>query len=384
MRALFSCVSTYGHFLPLVPLARAFADEGHDVAFATAEEFRSDVETLGLQFLPAGLGVAEVEARYEPYRQRLKQIPPHERRPFSFRWRMGAVEAPPKLGELRDVAAAWAPDLVIHESADLAAPVVAASLEVASAHHSFGRLVPRNAWEAAAEETVGLWEQVGLEPEPFCGAFRGPYLDICPPSFQSEPLPDGAHSQLLRPTFPADPMEQPPSWLERLPDRPTVYVTLGTIFNDLSTFRLLLDALADLDCNVVATVGRDNDPAELGPLPANAIVERYVSQSFILPRAAAAVGHGGSGSTLAALAAGLPLLILPHGADQFENAGQALTLGAARMLMLGELNEEAVHEAVVALLEDGSYRAAARGVAAEIASMPSPAEVVPLLLGEPS
>lgn len=380
MRVLFSCVATYGHFLPLVPLARAFADEGHDVAFATAEDFRNDVESLGLELLPAGFGVAELQARYAPYRQRLQQMPPHERRPLAFRWRFGRIEAPSKLGELRDVAAAWVPDLVVHESADLAAPIVAASLELPSAHHSFGRLVPRTAWEAAAEETVGLWEQMGLEPEPLCGAFRGPYLDICPPSFQSEPLPEGARSQILRPTFPAEPAEPPPPWLERLPDRPTVYVTLGTIFNDLAVFRLLLDALADVDCTVVATVGRDNDPASLGVLPDNAIVERYVSQSLILPRAAATVGHGGSGSTLAALAAGLPLLLVPQGADQFENAAQARTLGAARVLMPGELTEEAVHEAVVALLEDPSYGAAARGVAAEIATMPTPAEVVPRLL----
>lgn len=222
---------------------------------------------------------------------------------------------------------------------------------------------------------------MGLEPEPLCGAFRGLYLDICPPSFQSEPFPEGAGKQPLRPTFPAEPAEQQPPWLDRMPDRPTVYVTLGTAFNDLSIFRLLLDALADVDCNVVATVGRDNDPAALGVPPGNAIVERYVSQSLVLPRAAATVGHGGSGSTLAALAEGLPMLLLPQGADQFENAGQARAIGAARVLMPGELTEDAVRAAVTTLLEDLSYGAAAQALAAEIAAMPDPREVVARLGG---
>ena len=60
----------------------------------------------------------------------------------------------------------------------------------------------------------------------------------------------------LRPTYPPDPGERLPDWVEGLDERPLVYVTLGTIFNDLSVFRVLLDALADADCNVVATIGR--------------------------------------------------------------------------------------------------------------------------------
>lgn len=194
MRVLFSCTAGSGHFLPLVPLAQAFADDGHDVAFASAEDLRSRVEALGLELLPAGIGAAEIEVRHAPYRERLQQLPPHERRPFAFRWRFGTIDAPAKLDELRAAAGSWAPDLVVHESADLAAPIVAASFELPTAHHSFGRLVPHSAWEAAAEETAGLWERVGLVPEELCGAFRGPYLDICPPSFQSEPLPEGARS----------------------------------------------------------------------------------------------------------------------------------------------------------------------------------------------
>jgi MGT family glycosyltransferase len=185
----------------------------------------------------------------------------------------------------------------------------------------------------------------------------------------------------VRPLFPAGAAEKAPAWIDRLPDRPTIYVTLGTVRNPLSIFRVLLAALAKVDCNVLATVGPDNDPAALEPLPENAIVERYVPQSFLLPHSSAVIAHGGSGSILAAFAEGLPTLLVPQGADQFENAAQCAALGAGLVLMPGEVNEEAVRAAVVALLEEPSYRKSAAVLAAEIAAMPHPRELVPMLAG---
>ena len=128
------------------------------------------------------------------------------------------------------------------------------------------------------------------------------------------------------------------------------------------------------------TIGRNNDPAELGPLPANVVVERYVPQADVLPFCDVAVGHGGSGSTLGALAHGLPMLLLPHGADQFENAQACAVLGVARVLMPDALTAEGVASAVRALLAEPAPRAAADQVAREIAAMSTPQEVVAALL----
>jgi MGT family glycosyltransferase len=159
-----------------------------------------------------------------------------------------------------------------------------------------------------------------------------------------------------------------------------VYVTLGTVHNVLPVFRLLLEAFATVDCNVIATIGRNNDPADLAPIPANARVERYISQALLLPHASVVVSHGGSGSTLAALAYGLPILFVPQGADQFENAAQVQALGAGTRLDPNELTVEAARSALELLLCDVSYRANAQKVAAEIAAMPEPWAVVPLLV----
>ena len=83
--------------------------------------------------------------------------------------------------------------------------------------------------------------------------------------------------------------------------------------------------------------GRDGDPASLAPWPANATVERFVPQVDVLPHCSVVVSHGGSGTTYGALAHGLPLLMLPHAADQFDNVAAARAAGVANTLMPHEI-----------------------------------------------
>jgi UDP:flavonoid glycosyltransferase YjiC (YdhE family) len=378
VRVLFSCSIGDGHLLPLVPLAEAFAARGDEVAFATAEAYRERVEASGFTLLRAGYEPAELEELHAPYRAKLEELPFGERRPWAFTWRFGLLSAPAKLPDLLDAAAQWQPDLVVHESADLAAPIVAAAGGIPSAHHGFGRIIPREILELAGRETEALWRTAGVEPEPFAGVYRGAFVDICPPRIQGEAPPAGVRVEPSQPCPP--PRNGPkPAWLAELPDRPIVYVTLGTVFNAPEKFRAVLTALAELDCNVVATIGSNRDPSVLGPLPANAVVRQYVPQAEILPHVAVAVGHGGSGSTLGALAHGVPLLLLPAGADQFENAAACRDAGVARVLLPDALDVDGIRAAVEALLSDPSYRAAAEEVAAEIAARPSAPEVAAAL-----
>ena len=98
--------------------------------------------------------------------------------------------------------------------------------------------------------------------------------------------------------------------------------------------------------------------------------------SAVLPRCDAVLCHAGTGTTLAALAAGLPLVLVPQGADQFDNARACQRAGAARVLLPDQVTPAAVGEAVSTVLrQDSSERAAALLLATEIAAMPSAAEV---------
>ena len=260
----------------------------------------------------------------------------------------------------------------MHESADLAAPLVAAERGLPAVNHSFGRPIPIACLAPAATAFAPHWEAAGLEPDPLAGAYRGVLLDLWPTALGADPPPPGAMVERMRPATATPP-------IVRTGSRPLVYVTLGTTFNDPGLFRTIFEGLADLECDVLATLGEDADPAAVGPVPANVRLERFVPQAEILPGCSLAISHGGSGSTLGALAHGLPLLLLPRGADQFENAQACAVAGVGRVLTPPEVSAGRIAEAVSTLLADPACTARARAVAAEIAEMPSPAEAAETL-----
>lgn len=205
---------------------------------------------------------------------------------------------------------------------------------------------------------------------------------ICPPSFRSTAIAEaGAPHRLVRPVpFDAVPGETLPAWGDELPRRPIVYVTLGALDNDApGVFEAALEGVREEPVNVVLTIGPGREPHELGPPPPNAHVERYVPQSLLLPRCDVVVTHGGSGTTLAALGHGLPLLVLPRGANQFSNADRCVALGVGLRLLPDEVDAASIRHGVRDLLDQPRYRQRAVAMAGEIARMPPPAAAVPFL-----
>ena len=131
---------------------------------------------------------------------------------------------------------------------------------------------------------------------------------------------------------------------------------------------------------MLLTVGGDADLAALGPLPANAQVEPWLAQDDVLVPRRRGLGHGGYGTTLGALAHGVPLALLPlFAGDQWRNARRVAQLGRGTVLEDGErLAMEAPGPAVMAavpgaverVLTEPRFRRTARRVGADIAALP--------------
>ena len=124
------------------------------------------------------------------------------------------------------------------------------------------------------------------------------------------------------------------------PDLPLVYVTFGSVTGSLghfdSVFRDALDGLAGLDARVLMTVGRRIDPDDLAPWPANARVEQWLPQGDVLANAAAMIGHGGFGTTMGALVAGVPQVVVPiFTFDQVVNGAHVAAVGAGIAVPIG-------------------------------------------------
>lgn len=161
-------------------------------------------------------------------------------------------------------------------------------------------------------------------------------------------------------------------WLASRSNQPTVYFTLGTVFNNEcgDLFSRVITGLRDLPINLFVTVGRDIDPTELGLQPANVQIAQYIPQTELLPYCSLVVSHGGSGSVMGALAYGLPLVVIPMGGDQPLNAARCEALGLGRVLDAVRCTSNDARDAVSAVLEDSRFRHAAMGLRDEIDALP--------------
>jgi MGT family glycosyltransferase len=228
-----------------------------------------------------------------------------------------------------------------------------------------------------------LRASVDLPPDPeLLTLYRYLLLVTSPPSFLDgdAALPPTAHA--LRPVaFDQSGDERLPDWVERLPlGRPTVYATMGTVVNrSPGVLEAMLTGLREEPITVIMTTGRDRDPAAFGSQPPNVHLERYIPQSLLFPHCDLVVTHGGTGTVIAALGHGLPMVFLPIAADQPDNARRCTELGAAQTIASDQRTPDAIRNAVRAVLTDPKYRENAKHLRDEIESMPGPEQAATLL-----
>ena len=356
----------------MVPVARALVAAGHDVAVASGAVVGAEAARIGLQHFAAGPDQMSADERRVVFPE-IEGLSPDQIRPFFFERVFADYELPPRARDLENIVDDWRPDLLIHEVAELAGPLVAAARELAYATHSYSVVLGDDGVTAAAAGARRHWQAAGLAPHSRAGLWEHLYLDVCPPSLQQHPPGGAPVVQLVRPG-----QRTPPG----VPtSRPLVYVTLGTVYSRTDVFQTIIDGLANEPVDVIVTVGSRGDPAAFGTPPDNVRVERFVPQDEILPACAAVITHGGAGSMLGALTFGCPILFVPQGADQFTNAERAVSAGAGLRLVPGDVSPGAVRASLRRLLDEPGFAVGARRISDEIADMPpAPASVAALEL----
>jgi UDP:flavonoid glycosyltransferase YjiC (YdhE family) len=371
MRVLCTSTPMDGVVIPLLPIAQALRERGHEVMIAVGPDVQARVEESG--FTPTVIGPSAMEAAMRAFGDPAVGGPGVADAVFAAAM-FGGVFAPELLPELRRIADGFAPDAVVHPPVEFAAPILATERGIPATTYGFGQVLPADMVAASAERVAPLWEASGLAADPYAGVYLDCYLDPCPPSMRLGGVAPARVVQAIRPEIAGGDSDVLPPEIMALGERPVLYISLGTVplFNQLTTFNVLLDAIVAEDLDLVVTIGPNNDPAALAELPANVHTYRWLPLRPLLDRCDAVVCHGGSGTTLAALHAGLPLVIVPQGADQFENAIACEKSGTARVLRPDDVESAAIRDAVLAVIAtQSSERSAARAVAAEIAAMPA-------------
>ena len=379
MRVVVSSTGGVGHVNPLIPLVHAMRDRGDDVLVVAAEPGVARVRAAGIPVVEAGMPARAAQAELVARWPEVLTIPGPEKPTFIFPRLFGAIAAPHLHPALRDAAREWRADLLVHDAAELAAPLVAAELGIPSACHSFGLAIPGWRVQLAADFVEPLWHAAGLQPRPFGGCYDHLYIDVYPPSMQPDDLSHIGRIVRRRPegdvALPAECLPEPLAD-DRARDsrRRFVYVTFGTVHNRDPAFVAAVHGVARLDATVLVTTGADCDVGAFGELPRHVHVHEYVAQRLVLPHASAVVSHAGSGTVLATLGHGVPQLCVPRAADQYRNA-EAVDAAGAGLQIIDEVTPARVEDDVRRLLDDDTFRSSAARIAAEIASMPSSEDV---------
>ncbi|WP_158890391.1 activator-dependent family glycosyltransferase [Amycolatopsis anabasis] len=413
MRVLFTTYSEETLLQAMVPLAWAFRAAGHEVRVTCQPQLADTATAAGLTAVPVGRDHriwTLLRHAPEEYRITRKGSPPPfdavEKNPADIRWEdlvsgyrniltgWFKMANHPMLGDVIAFARHWRPDLVLWDPVTYAGPVAAKAVGAAHGRVLWGldmfgrtrdhflrlkRERPAGDREDPLADWLGSWAAaVGAEftEHMASGQFT---VDQFPDSLRLEA---DLHYEPMR-YVPYNGTAVVPPWLWARPERPRIALTLGiTATQRLGGYAVsiqdILDALSDLDAEVVATLP-DSERGKLARIPANARIVPFVPLHALIPTCSVVIHHAGFGSVNTTVSYGVPQLALPEHFDQPPLARRITAEGAGLTMHSSEATGAAVRDRVVRLLAEPSFRENAERLRAEVLALPAPSELVPRL-----
>jgi UDP:flavonoid glycosyltransferase YjiC (YdhE family) len=391
MRVLFSTTAGTGHFGPLIPVARVCQAAGHTVAVAAPARFAEAVTGAAFDHLPFADPSPELRGKVF---NRAPQLTFEEMNRLVLAEVFARLDAQAALPTLSEIMIDWRPDLVVREPCEFGSLVAAESVGIPQLQVAImtGRIGP-GILGVVRESLAELSTMAGLLPERAAGVLlQADSLTSVPEALDSgdlmlggaeaeEAVSDRGRMWRFRTDTPVKP-RLPATWGD--PADPLIYVSYGSVTARQPEFAPIYDAtlrtLADLPARVLMTTGRGFDVGELEPIPPNTHVEQWWPQEAVMGAAAAVVGHGGFGTTMAAVAAGVPQVVVPLFAfDQSVHARRVAEVNAGIQLTGGVAAVADIPAALRRVLDEPAFAEGARAMAAEIAALPDIAECLPLL-----
>jgi glycosyltransferase (activator-dependent family) len=413
MRILFLTCPSKTHLYAMVPLAWALQTAGHEVRVASqldAANFSADnIAHTGLPAVaigddldvsamvsaasaappPPAPGPAEPRRR-QTQREYAAEDPYAELDGLAREHFTGFNPDSVIDGAVR-YARRWRPDLVIWDAMTMAyaGPVAARAAGAAHARFVFGTDALQQLRAAAPqrdpvrEAVQPILERYGLayDEQTLSGQWS---INAMPPwTWQ----PAGMHYLWMRPA-PFNGPSAVPDWLLDEPERKRVCITLGLSFRELdagASASDLLEAVADLDAEVIITLGRDQ-VAALPSLPANVRPVDFVPLTALLPTCSAVVHHGGYGTFISALQNGVPQLVVPgkFGSDKWWGPlamADALEEHGAGLYVSDpdRLTPDVLRDKLLRVLKDPSFGRNAARLRKWSDELPTPNDIVPAI-----
>ena len=376
MRMLAAASGGEGHLGPLLPFVRAARDAGDDVLLVVPPALEDTARSTGCAVhVTDAPDAAEVRRVRQTMASGDRATRVHAAEVELF----GRLNTMAALPAMEAAVASFRPDLILREPCDYASAVVATRQGIRTAQVGIS---PGTADVSGLRLAAEVVEP--LAPGLLAAVESAPYLTRFPVA------EDTGFADTRRYGFPGarrgvgGAVES-----RRASGAPLVWLTMGTVNSSFDesrgTWDAILAAVADLPVRAVASTGRGGPPLAAPP---NVEVVEWVELADILGRADAVVCHGGSGTTLAALAAGLPLVVVPLIADQPANGALVESLGAGivvapaaseRIRGLTAADVPRLRQAIARVVEDVRYREAAGRVARLSQGLPTAREAMDAL-----
>ncbi|WP_394618123.1 macrolide family glycosyltransferase [Lentzea sp. JNUCC 0626] len=336
MGILFVTLAGHGHVTPTLAVVAELAARGAEVEYATGADHAEAV---------TGAGARWVELPALPAFRPVTANPIDEWFPHYFR--AMAATYPVLLDHCRSSK----PDLIVYDSTNWPARLIARALGIqavrtvphtaSNAHYnlmdaSVAQYVADDLAEFVSSHDVDLDIPSTIEAPEACS------IVFVPREFQphAETFDDSFH--FVGPVLGERAAEE---WRPRRDDVPLVFVSLGSVMSDAGFYQACLDQFADGAWQVAMTA-RDVEGTE------HVDVRPWFPQPAVLKHARAFISHGGMNSTMEALHAGVPLVVVPQTPEQAANADRVVELG------LGErIDDHAdLRAAVDRVSSDGTIR----------------------------
>ena len=369
-------VPTTGHVDPSIPLTAELVSRGHTVDYYLTEGYRHRVEAAGATFHPTpGIGedyFDEVSRRFNPFRLATQLL-------------TTTYEILPGLSKQL---AEEKPDVVVFDSmcpwgylaANLTGIPAISSMSLLNVPPSYlpktGELftalkqIPRFlSWIRPYRGAIRRLEvKYPVKfPDLYTVINRPGDLTINYTSASIHPEADrlGPGFLFVGPAIPAAPANIDFPFDQLDSERPSILVSLGTVFNDNpSFFQDCIKAFAESDYQVVMSMGKRLSIEALGDIPANFIIRSYVPQTEILKRTDLFITHGGVNSVHQGLYYGVPLLLVPQQLEQALVAARIAELGAG--VVLRKPSQANLRSMAGHLLSDRSYRLRASALSEDL------------------
>ncbi len=400
MRVFQTLLAFSGNAPPQLALTRELVERGHEVRVLAHRAARERIESTGAEFVAIRRWLPDLDITHpetDPVRDW------EARTPLGAAKRMRDAPIAPLRDATREnveLLGDWSADVIVFDWLFIAAPVAAERagipavalvhcpypLPVRGAPPLFSGLKPMGGPLGSARDRLlnamtrrfsaaglpmlnDVRAEHGLTPlkdwnDQLLGV-RAIYVMTAPElDFSSKAqLPANVH--YVGPAFEPFEKEWESLWPSENAD-PLVLMSFSTSYmNQRALAQRVLDAVAGLRVRALLTAGPALDPSQLR-IPDNARSVAYVSHRTVLPHAALVITHAGWQTVNAALADGVPLVCIPDGRDQPDNAARVVVAHAG-VRVSKKSSPSKLRSVIASALEDRSIKQGARAMADALA-----------------